>query len=54
MNGGEDNVMTDNIEKVEVLNIIFARHLRDQKVTGIVSIDLPKANRALVQPGCLS
>lgn len=36
---GEDNVMTDNIEKAEVLNIIFARHLR---VIEIVSIGLQK------------
>ena len=54
MNGGEGNVMTDNIEKAEVLNILFTGQLRDQKVIGIVSIDLPKANCVLVQPGCLS
>lgn len=31
MNKGEDNVMTDNIEKAKVLNIIFARHLRTRR-----------------------
>lgn len=51
MNWGGDNVMTENTEKLEVLNIIFAR---DQKINGIVSIDLPKANCVLVQPGHLS
>lgn len=54
MMNGEDNVMTDNIRKADLLNIIFAGHLRDQKVNGTVSIDSSKANHVLIQPGCLS
>lgn len=38
MNRREADVVT-NIEKAEVLNNTFARHLRAQKVIGIVSID---------------
>lgn len=39
VNRREVNVVTDNIEKAEVLNNMFARHSRAQKVIGIVSID---------------
>lgn len=39
MNRREVSVVTDNIEEVEVLNNTFARHLRAQKIIGIVSID---------------
>lgn len=35
----EVDVVTGNTEKAEVLNNSFARHLRAQKVIGIVSID---------------
>lgn len=39
MNRREVSVVTDNTEKAEVLNNTFARHLRAQKVIGIVSVD---------------
>lgn len=39
MNRREVNVVTDNTEEAEVLNTTFARHLRAQKIIGIVSID---------------
>lgn len=35
MSGKENSITTGNIEKAEVLNIIFARHLRDQNVAEI-------------------
>lgn len=54
MRRAEDNVMRDDLEKPEILNIIFARHLKDPNVIVTVSIDLPKANSVLMQPGCLS
>lgn len=39
MNRREADVVTDNIGKAEVLNNTFARHLRAQKVIGILIRD---------------
>jgi len=53
MNGGENNVMTDSTEKTGVLNII-ARHLRDQKVTGVGQCRFTKSKSCACPPVCFS